>query len=282
MPRDEDVPPLAPRWRPGRPGRPPEGEVQVWLIDLDRPPLPLERLAAHLTPDEAERAARFRFEVHRRRFAAGRGLVREALGRILGRDPAAVPLVYGEKGKPSLDPDAAPREGGGLSFNLSHSANAALLAIALGRDLGVDVEAIRPMPDAGELVERFFAPGERERFRRLAPERRDLVFFCGWTRKEAYVKARGDGLSLPTSAFEVELAPERPPCLLRFDQEPAELERWRFAALEPAAGFVGALAVEAGPGAGGREGSGEATAAGGDEVVGRTWSEAGGEGSGLG
>lgn len=236
----DDVPAVAARWRPGRPGDPPAAEVQVWLFDLDHPPLPLAGLRALLSPEEEARAARFRFAVHRRRFAAGRGLLRAALGRLLDRDPARIELAYGEKGKPRLA-DPAPD----LRFNLSHSANAALLAVARGRDLGVDVEAVRPMADASELVERFFAPGERELFRRFPPELRDLGFFRGWTCKEAYVKARGDGLSLPTTAFELAFAAEElPPRLVRFDQQPEEVGRWSFAALDPAAGFVGALAVE--------------------------------------
>jgi 4'-phosphopantetheinyl transferase len=212
--------------------------VHVWLVDLDRPPLPAGELEGHLAPDERERAARFRFDVHRRRFATGRGLLRELLGRLLGEAPASLSFVYGEKGKPSLP-------GTDLRFNLSHSQNAALVAVCRGRELGVDVEHMRWIDDAGMLVERFFAPWEREIFAALDEGDRLTGFYTGWTRKEAYVKARGDGLSLPTSAFEVEMAPGSRARLLRFDQEPEEVGRWTLAALEPADGFLGALAVEA-------------------------------------
>ncbi|HUP42520.1 MAG TPA: 4'-phosphopantetheinyl transferase, partial [Thermoanaerobaculia bacterium] len=168
MVRDADVPPLAPRWPAGAPSvAPAAGELQLWLADLDRPPVPLDRLAATLDPAERERAARFHFEVHRRRFTAGRGLLRRLLGELLGVAPEALVFAYGEKGKPRLVAGAAE-----LRFNLSHSANGALLAVARGRELGVDLEAIRPMDDAEALVERFFHPAERRVFAGLEADRR--------------------------------------------------------------------------------------------------------------
>jgi len=218
-------------------------DVIVWLIDLDRPPLPFEHLAAHLSPDERRRAERFRFEVHRRRFATGRGVLREALGRLLQREPPALSFAYGEKGKPHLTSDTAPAAAS-LRFNLSHSQNAALLAVALDREIGVDVESLRPIDDAPMLVERFFAPRERRIFADLPEAQRLAGFYTAWTRKEAYVKARGDGLSLPTTAFEVELAPGSEARLVEFAQEPDEVDRWALAGLEPAPGFLGAVAVE--------------------------------------
>lgn len=242
MPRDEDVPPVDPLWPPGTPGEAPGAGVQLWLADLDRPPVPLERLAALLDADERTRAARFHFEIHRDRFTAGRGLLRLLLGRLLDRPPSGLRFGYGVKGKPYLLD--APVD---LRFNLSHSANGALIAAAHGRELGADIEALRPLPDADALVERFFAPGERELYRRVATAERLSYFYSGWTRKEAYVKARGDGLSLPTTEFEVVLTPGEPTRLVRFDREPEEVDRWSFAAFEPARGFLGALAIEGGP-----------------------------------
>lgn len=214
------------------------GELQVWLVDLDLPPLATARLDAHLSPDERRRADRFRFEVHRRRFATGRGLLRELLGRILDADPAGLRFEYSEKGKPSLAGMAD------LRFNLSHSQNGALIAVARGRELGVDIEAVRPLDDAPMLVERFFAPSERRVFAEVPEAKRLACFYTGWTRKEAYVKARGDGLSLPTTAFEVEIAPGSDARLVRFEREPEEVVRWSLAGLEPADGFLGALAVD--------------------------------------
>lgn len=240
--RDAEVPPVEPLWPAAAPEGAPGDEVQLWLADLDRPPVPLPQLDALLDPDERARAARFHFEVHRHRFTAGRGLLRLLLGRFLGRPPAELRFGYGAKGKPFLvDPPAE------LRFNLSNSANGLLIAVARERELGADLESLRPLSDADALVERFFAPGERETYRRTAPEERLPCFYSGWTRKEAYVKARGDGLSLPTTEFEVALARAEPPCLVRFDREPEELGRWSFAAFEPARGFLGALAAEGEP-----------------------------------
>lgn len=242
MVRDADAPPIEPLWAASSPAGAPGDEVQVWLADLDRPPLAPEHLASLLAPDERARAARFHFDVHRARFAAGRGLLRTLLGRFLGVEPAGLAFEYGEKGKPRLA--RAPRD---LRFNLSNSRNAVLIAAARGAELGADVEALRELDDAPALVERFFHPAEREVFARLAPGDRLAGFYACWTRKEAYVKARGDGLSLPTSAFQVELARERPAALVRFDREPDEVARWSLVALEPARGYLGAVAVEGAP-----------------------------------
>lgn len=241
---DPNRPPAAPRWPAAAPSRLLPGEVQLWLFSLEQPPLPRDYLADLLSPDERARAERFRFEVHRRRFTAGRGLLREALGRWLGEEPRELVFRYGEKGKPSLAAPAVPD----LRFNLSHSQDLGLLGVAWGRELGVDVEACRPLEDAAGLVERFFAPGERAAFGALEAERQLLGFYSGWTRKEAYVKARGDGLSLPTTSFEMTLDPAGPAALLAFDAEPAEVLRWHFTALDPAPDFLAAVAVEA-PGA---------------------------------
>jgi 4'-phosphopantetheinyl transferase len=243
--RDADVPPIESPWTPGEPGSGsgPGEEIQLWLADLDRPPVPLSYLAELLDPDERARAARFRFEIHRSRYTVGRGLLRILLGRVTGRAPGSLVFRYGAKGKPFLaDPSPDPEIP--LHFNLSNSANGVLIAVARGGEIGVDIEALRPMDDAVELVERFFAPSERSTFSRLPPEERTTGFFSGWTRKEAYVKARGDGLSLPTTEFEITLGPREPARLTRFEREPDEVGRWSFAAFEPARGFLGALAVE--------------------------------------
>lgn len=251
MVRDADVPPIESPWPTGEPGSGSGSgsgsglgeEIQLWLADLDRPPVPMPRLEALLDPDERARAARFRFEVHRNRYAVGRGLLRILLGRVTGRPPESLVFRYGVKGKPFLA-DPAPDPRAALQFNLSNSANGVLIAVARGGEIGVDIEALRPMDDAAELVERFFAPSERSTFSRLPPEERTTGFFSGWTRKEAYVKARGDGLSLPTTEFEITLGPREPARLERFEREPAEVGRWSFAAFEPARGFLGALAIE--------------------------------------
>lgn len=239
-------------WSEESPRRgPDDGTVDVWLASLDHPPVSLDRLWELLAPEEAERAHRFRFDIHRERFVAGRGLLRLLLGRALDRPPAEIAFRYGAKGKPSLQPADPDREPAAravdLRFNLSHSADLALFALTRGRELGVDIEHMRPLEDAASIVERFFAPAERQTFSALERSRQLVGFYSGWTRKEAYVKARGDGLSLPTTAFEMEIVPDRRPRLVRFDQEPDEVERWSFETFEPADGFLGAVAVEGHP-----------------------------------
>jgi 4'-phosphopantetheinyl transferase len=215
------------------------GEVRVWSAHLDR--LPAALLARSLSADEQERARRFHFERDRRRFAAARGLLRHLLGGYLGLDPARLRLRYGPWGKPSLAEDE------GLRFNVSHSGGRALLAFAWRLDVGVDVERIRPVPEAEDLARRYFSPREGADLLRLAEGERQAAFFRCWTRKEAFVKATGDGLSRPLAAFDVTLAPGEPARLLRVDGEPDAARRFWIEDVSPAPDFAGALAVGGSP-----------------------------------
>ncbi|MCB1055772.1 MAG: 4'-phosphopantetheinyl transferase superfamily protein [Acidobacteria bacterium] len=218
-------------------------ELHVYAVSLAPPPETVAELETLLTPDEVERAYRFRFERHRRRFIVGRGVLRRLLGAYLDVPPGELRFHYGDKGKPSLDPrwDAA-----GLSFNLSHSQELALYGLVQGRELGIDVEQLRPMPDAEQIAERFFSRSERETLRRIPAERKADAFFNCWTRKEAYIKATGDGLSMPLDRFDVTLAPEDEARMLSAEGDPAKAASWSMYHLEPAAGYVGALAIEGG------------------------------------
>lgn len=228
-------------WPPGPTGlRLDRDEVHVWRGDLAVAPDRLAALAATLAPDEHDRAARFHFERDRRRFVAGRGILRAVLARHAGCPATALRFRYGPRGKPALEGDGG---GGDLRFNVSHSGDLALVAVARGREIGVDVEALRPDLTPG-LAERFFSPAEVAALSALPPAARPAAFFACWTRKEAFVKATGDGLSLPLDAFDVSLAPGEPPALLRVADDPHGPDRWRLVALEPAPGFAAALAVE--------------------------------------
>lgn len=211
--------------------------ITVHRISLDLPDEALARLALTLSPDEAQRAARFRFERHRRRFTAARGALRAILGAALGLPPAAVALVYGEHGKPALADDSA-----GVRFNLSHSENWALCAVARGRTLGVDLEAVRPLDDMEALANRFYSAREAAWLRALAEAERPGPFFRAWTCKEAYVKATGRGLGFSTRLIEVAL--EGPPALLAIAGDPAEAARWKIALPGVAPGFAAALCAE--------------------------------------
>jgi 4'-phosphopantetheinyl transferase len=186
------------------------------------------------------RARRFVFEQHRHHFIAGRGLLRLILGRYLEIEPDRLQFEYGPQGKPELTGAAASSR---LTFNLSHSGGLALYAVTYSRQIGVDVEAVRQLEDMEMMAYRFFSATEHTALMTLPPEERPVGFFNCWTRKEAYIKAVGDGLMYPLHKFDVSLQPGRPAELLRVQNDPAAVSRWSLQHLEPAPGYVGALAV---------------------------------------
>lgn len=227
---------------PAPPAPPAEGEVAVWAVALDPPADEVAALARLLSADEAERAARFRFDRHRRRFTVGRGALRVLLGRYLGVPPRDVAFTYGEKGKPAL---AAPDLAETLRFNLSNSEELALVAFCRGTEVGADVERLRPMPDGLEIAERFFSAAERRALAAQPPRERDRAFFRCWTRKEAYLKAVGDGITAPLDAFDVTLAAGEAARMLAIDGDPGRAAAWELVHVEPAPGYLGALALPA-------------------------------------
>ncbi|MEH2005573.1 4'-phosphopantetheinyl transferase HetI [Nostoc sp.] len=207
-------------------------EIHVWCIDLDQPESQLQNLAATLSNDEMARAERFYFQEHRQRFIAGRGILRTILGRYLGMKALEVQFNYQHRGKPVLADRFADS---GLAFNLSHSQGLGLCAVNWTREIGVDLEYIRPISDLEALAKRFFLPREYEMLRSLSPNQQQEVFFRYWTCKEAYLKATGDGLS-QLEQIEVLLTPT----------EPAKLqitEDWSLFELVPANNYVAAVAV---------------------------------------
>jgi 4'-phosphopantetheinyl transferase len=216
----------------------PADEVHVWRIPLARPEDELPRLADCLAADERARAARFVFEAHRRRFVVARSGLRAVLGRYLRRPAADVRFRYGTHGKPALAEEA-----GGLRFNLSHSADGALLGVTRGPDLGVDLEQVRTMPDLESLARRFFAAGEVADLLAVAAPERGPAFFRCWTRKEAYIKAVGLGLACPLDRFRVSLEPGAGARLLEIDGSAAEAARWALWEVVPWPGYVGCVAL---------------------------------------
>ncbi len=224
---------------------PGERELHVWLVPLDPPAAEVDALRALLAPDEAAREARFRFERHRRRYAVGRGALRTLLGRYLGVVPRAVAFRYGPNDKPYLAlPGALP--GGALEFNLSNSEELAVVAVAAGEEVGADVEWLRPMPDALAIAERFFSAAERRVLAAVPEALREQAFFRAWTRKEAYLKAVGTGITVPLDRFDVTLAPDEPPRMLAMEGDAERAAGWTLFHLEPAAGYLGAVAVRGG------------------------------------
>ena len=217
-----------------------DNEVHVWRASLEQPPMLRHRLLETLSADERERAGRFHFAKDRDHFVVARSVLRVVLGGYLGRDPAGLRFRYGPRGKPALaDPcGAAP-----LCFNVSHSHGLALVAATRSRAIGVDVERIRTELNV-EGVERLFSPCERAALRALAGDEHCRAFFACWTRKEAYLKARGEGLFLPLGGFAVSVLPGAPAALLACDGDAGERERWSLSELAPDPAYAAALAVE--------------------------------------
>jgi 4'-phosphopantetheinyl transferase len=216
-------------------------DVHVWRASLDQPARRLGQLAQTLSADERAKAERFHFEKDRRRYIAGQGWLRMILSRYLGIEPGQLEFRYSRRGKPAL----VQKPGGGtLCFNVSHSHELALYAITRDRDVGIDIEHIRPLPDAGQIVERYFSDQEKTMFRALSPGQKLEAFFNGWTRKEAYLKATGDGLARPLEQFSVSLAPEEPAELVHVAGNPRETSRWSLRALPPIPGYAAAVVVE--------------------------------------
>jgi 4'-phosphopantetheinyl transferase len=219
------------------------GEVHVWRASLEQPPRCLERLLATLAPDEKDRAERFHFDRDRNRFIAARGTLRAILGGYLSIEPGQLGFCYSEHGKPSLLKEIA---GDRLRFNVSHSHELALFAVAEGRDLGVDLEWVRPNVDDDRIAERFFSAEEVRMLRGLPAVVQGEAFFNCWTRKEAYIKAIGEGLSMPLNQFVVSLAPGEAPALLSANGSATddEVSRWSFRELFPGTGYKGAVVAE--------------------------------------
>ena len=217
------------------------GDVHVWRARLDQPNAVVEQFWGTLSADEQERAARFHFPGGRDSYVVGRGILRELLSRYLGMQPSEVSLTYSAHGKPAL------AEGCGrlaLRFNLAHSGRLALYGLVLDRLIGIDIEKHRPDFAGQRIADRFFSSRESDALRALPKEQREEAFLNCWTRKEAYIKARGEGLSFPLDAFDVSLAPGEPAALLATQGDPSEAARWTMFALSAGDGYAAALAVE--------------------------------------
>lgn len=216
------------------------GEVQLWFARLDRTPARLARMRTILNPDEAARADRFLMDVHRNRFVAARALLRDLLAGYLAEPPGAIRFAYNEWGKPALARGFAAPD---VRFNLSHSQDLALYAFALEREVGVDLELIRGDFANERIAENFFSPAEVAALRALPREHQARGFFNCWTRKEAYVKARGQGLSIDLKSFDVSLAPDEEARFLRGEG----CAGWSLASLAPGSGWVAAVVAQGTP-----------------------------------
>jgi len=218
-----------------------DGAVDVVVARPDVGPDAVGASATLLSHAERERGRRFAFEPDRGRFIVARALLRQLLAARLGVRPESVELVSGARGKPALAGRFATSD---LRFNVSHCEDVVVYAFSSGREVGIDVEAVRPLPDADELAAYCFSPHERATYQALEPRDRALGFFQCWTRKEAFVKALGDGLYHPLDRFDVSLAPGEPAEILRVEDVPGDQCPWRLEAFSPVPGFVAAVVAE--------------------------------------
>jgi 4'-phosphopantetheinyl transferase len=216
------------------------GQIHVWRTTLDQPPSCLSRYFSCLSEDERDRAMRFHFEEHRRGFIVGRAFLRTILAHYSGIDRYQMRFEYGSYGKPSI---AGLGTSPQLFFNLTHSCRLALLAVTREAQIGIDVEYVRAVDDG--IPERFFSHSEVAALRALPEHLQREAFFNCWTRKEAYIKARGNGLSLALDEFDVSLVPGVPAAILDIRDGMEESSAWTIEHLAPAEGYIGAVAIRA-------------------------------------
>jgi len=218
-------------------------DVHVWRASLDVTPTIVDSLRQFLSADELVRAGRFHFESDRKHFIVARGYLRAILSRYLKRPAEEIKFVYGEQGKPQLTGSC--RGSQSFYFNLAHSDGLAIYGMTRVGEIGIDIERIRPEFTGDDIATRFFSPGEVSCLNAMPKDVRPEAFFNCWTRKEAFIKAIGMGLSLPLDQFEVTLAPGEPAQLVRTTWDDNEASRWSIKSIDVAVGYVAAVAVAA-------------------------------------
>jgi 4'-phosphopantetheinyl transferase len=211
--------------------------VDVWRISLDCQPDTVKHLESTLSVDESQRAARFHFPTDEERYIVAHGSLRYILSRYLSSDSEQLTFSKNEYGKPALN-------GHSLEFNLSHSGEFALVAVTQEHKVGVDLERIRLDMELDSMARRFFSPNEVSELMTLPSEQKEVGFFNCWTRKEAYIKAHGLGLSLPLDSFDVSLAPNKPAILRATRPNSREVDRWSLFSLDVESNYAAAVTVE--------------------------------------
>lgn len=221
-------------------------EIHVWRASLRQPAAEVSTFQSTLSAEERERASRFHFAKDRDAYIVGRGLLRRLLAHYIPLSPEALSFRYSPYGKPAL---AGTCEASRIEFNLSHSGELVLFAFTRERRIGIDIEWIRPdlsVQEAGEIAKQFFSPREVDALNALPESLHQAAFFHCWTQKEAYIKAQGEGLSMPLDRFDVSLHPAGPAVLLQTLDVPQEAAKWQLRTLPPAPGYAAAVAVEMG------------------------------------
>ena len=212
------------------------GVVYIWEGRLDVPEPVSAAARTLLSERERKRADRFVYDRHRRRYTVAQAHLRRVLGQLTGTSPAAVRFQYEEKGKPYLP--------GGPSFNQSHSEERIMIAVAASGRLGVDIEELRRVRLMLAIADKNFARDEVARLRAVPPDQRRRLFFRLWTRKEAFLKALGFGLTHPLRSFSVDPSPGAAQGLLHVGDLPEDPARWHIGGVACAAGAEAALAVD--------------------------------------
>ena len=215
-----------------------EKEAHIWRADLEFDEPLQSSFLKLLSPDEKSRAAKFRFAKDSRNFIIARGILRLLISKYLEMNPAEISFQYSEFGKPGIADNHS------LQFNISHSQNIALFAFVKKLKVGVDVEFVNPDIQVKDIATNFFSSNEVLNLLALPEKEHTLGFFNCWTRKEAFIKAVGEGLSFPLDQFEVSLEPGKPAKLLATDWEPKAVSKWSMYAISPGANFVGSVAIE--------------------------------------
>lgn len=216
-------------------------DIHVWRASLEVPSARLEYLYRMLSEDEVNRAKQYCFEQVRRRFIIRRGLLRCILSGYLGQSPSEIFFSYNSYGKPAL---VSMYGEPALYFNVSHSGGLALYAITQSQEVGVDIERIRPVEDAEDIVKRFFSSQEKAEFNTLPERIKKQAFFTCWTRKEAVIKAMGQGLSYPLDKFSVSMIPDEKARLVETKGYENKKTTWFLKAIRLSSGYVAAVAVE--------------------------------------
>ena len=218
-----------------------EREVHCWRACLDLDASQFRAMRQNLSEDERLKARRFHFPKDSNRFIAARVILRSILSRYVNVEPNELSFHYTHHGKPELIQKRSHRT---IRFNVSHSQNVALYAFTWDRNIGVDIELICPDFADMEIAERFFSTKEVAEIAALPKTTQVNAFFACWTRKEAFVKARGEGLSLPLDQFDVSVTPGNPARLLETRWDCGEASRWSMSKLDVYTGYAAAIAVE--------------------------------------
>lgn len=218
-----------------------DGAMEIVMSRLNSDAESIGELHGCLSDEERQRASRFVFDLDRRRFIVARARLRQLLAARLDLQPGSIELRYGARGKPALAQRGTAPD---LRFNVSHAGDIAVYAFSIGREIGIDVEPVRAMECADEITATFFSKREREMYFSLDPRDRAEGFFNCWTRKEAFIKALGDGFYHALDRFDVSLAPGEPARILRVDGTPGNDCGWRLDSFCPAPGCVAAVVTE--------------------------------------